>query len=149
MVALRDKASADGLVTLGCQLAVVMGAKLIALHVVQVPIATPLEAADTLIDQEGRQVLDYAQKIAAQKVPAGFSTQLIRARNAGEAIVGEAREQQIDLLIIGHRRQHEVREFLLGSTARHVVHHAPCRVIVQIPSPHRLEDASSPGGGVS
>lgn len=100
------------------------------------PYGTPLEATGEIIDQEGKEILGQAARIATGKAPAGFSTQLIRARNTGEAIVEEAREQRVDLLVIGHHRQHEVREFLLGSTARHVAHHAPCRVIVQIPAPN-------------
>lgn len=135
MVALRDRVSVEGLTTLACQLAAVSGAELIALHVVQVPLATPLEATDKIIDQEGREILAHAKRIAGGKVSAGFSTRLVRARNTGEAIVGEARDQRVDLLVIGHHRQHEVREFLLGSTARHVAHHAPSRVIIQIPAP--------------
>lgn len=136
MVALGDRASAEELMPLACQLAVGMGAGLIALHVVQVPLATPLEATDESIDQEGKVILAQAERIAAGKVPGGFSIELVRARNTGEAIVGEAREQKVDLLVIGHRRQHELSELLLGSTARHVAHHAPCRVIVQIPAPN-------------
>lgn len=134
MVALRDCGSAEGLTSLACQLAGGAGAELIALHVVQIPLATPLEAADKILDQEGKDILSQAARIAAGKVPGGISTQLLRARNAGEAIVAEAREQRVDLLVLGHHRKHELREFLLGSTARHVAHHAPCRVIIQIPA---------------
>lgn len=135
MVALRDEASVEGLVSLACQLANGVGAELILLHIVQVPLATPLEAENEVIDQEGKEVLSQADRLAAGKVPAGVSTRLVRARNAGEAIITEAKEQAIDLLVLGHRRQHELSEFLLGSTMRHVAHHAPCRVIVQIPAP--------------
>lgn len=147
MVALRDRVSVEGLVSLACQVAAGMGAELIALHVAQVPMATPLEATDEILDQEGKEILGQAARIATGKAPAGFSTQLVRARNVGEAIVGEAREQRTDLLVIGHHRQHEVREFLLGSTARHVAHHAPCRVIVQIPEPNPAKTRTVPEAG--
>lgn len=147
MVALRDRESAEGLTSLACQLAAGMGAELVALHVVQVPMATPLEANNEIIDQGGEDILAQAGRIAVGKVLAGFSTQLVRARNVGEAIVGEAREQRIDLLVIGHHRQHELREFLLGSTARHVAHHAPCRVIVQIPAPNPAKTRTVPEAG--
>lgn len=134
MVAMRDRVSAEGLTSLACQLAAGTGAELITLHVVQIPLATPLEAADKILDEEGKEILREASRIAAGKVPGGIATQLLRARNAGEAIVGEARDQRVDLLVLGHHREHELREFLLGSTARHVAHHAPCRVILQIPA---------------
>ncbi len=135
MVALRDRASAEELTSLACQLASGMGAELIALHVLQIPLATPLEAKDEGIDEEGKAILARAAMTATGKVPAGFSTALVRARNSGEAIIGEAKEQAADLLVLGHHRRHELSEFLLGSTMRHVAHHAPCRVIVQIPAP--------------
>jgi nucleotide-binding universal stress UspA family protein len=136
MVALRDRASVEELMDLACQLAAGMGADLIVFHVVQVPMATPLDTTDEAIDEEGQEILARAAKLAAGRVPADLLTQLVRARNACEAIVGEARDQVIDLLVIGHPRKHELSEFLLGSTARHVAHHAPCRVIVQIPAPN-------------
>lgn len=135
MVALRDKASVEGLVSLACELANGMGAELIALHVVQIPLATPIEANNELVDQEGKGILQEASRVASGKVSLGCSTELVRARNAGDAIIGEAKEQAVDLLVLGHRRQHEVNEFLFGSTMRRIAHHAPCKVIIQIPAP--------------
>lgn len=135
MVVLEDQGLVGELTDLACQLATGMEADLIMLHVVQVPIATPLGAPNEILDEEGQKILAMAAKLAEGKVPAAVSTQLVRARNASEAIISEAGEQDVDLLVIGHPRQHELSEFLLGSTARYVAHHAPCRVIVQIPAP--------------
>lgn len=147
MVALGDKESVEELIALACQLAAGMGADVTALHIVQVPLATPLLATDDVIDQEGKEILTQADRVAARKVSTGFSTQLVRARNAGEAIVGEARDQKVDLLIVGHHRHHELSEFLLGSTARHVAHHALCGVIVQIPPSRRQKTQARPESG--
>jgi nucleotide-binding universal stress UspA family protein len=133
MVAVRDSSSAEESTPLGCQLAAWTGGELIALHVVQVPWATPLDLAEGLIDKEGRQILAQATCAAAGKVPGGFSTRLVRARNTGEAIVLEEREQGVALLVPRHHRNHELSEFFFGSTMRYVAHHAPCKVIVLIP----------------
>lgn len=114
MVAIGNKASVEELVGLACQLANGMGAELIAFHVVQIPLATPIEVRDEVIDQEGKEILQEASRIADGKVSGGYSTQLLRARNAGEAIIAEARAQAIDLLVLGHRNQHELNELLLG-----------------------------------
>jgi nucleotide-binding universal stress UspA family protein len=139
MVALRDPESVESLMTLAIQLSNGMDAELVALHVVEVPAATPLEAEDEVVDHEGREILAAATRVA-EKSSKKISTELLRAREAGEAITGEAKDQGVDLLVIGHRRPHPnaLTELLLGSTVLYVAHHAPCRVIIQVPSPkHR------------
>ena len=133
MVALRDLESGDSLVALACQVAQGMDAELLALHVVEIPLATPIEADDDLLDHPGKEVLSQVQKFAAQHFSRAIVARLLRARGAGEAIVGEAREQGIDCLVMGHERRSVVGEILLGSNVQYVARHAPCRIVVHIP----------------
>jgi len=136
MMALRDAVSIESLVRLACQLSHGMQADLIALHVVEVPLVTPLDAPEEAIDRSGRELLAQAKR-AAEKLSVSISTELMRARDAGEAIVGVAKDRGVELLVIGHHKPHAhtLGEALLGGIARYVAHHAPCRVIVQIPAP--------------
>jgi len=138
MVAVRDSFSVESLVDLACQLAQGMNADLIALHVVEVPPATPLDADDQTLDRAGNEVLAHARR-EGEKHSAHFSTELMRAREAGEAIVGVAKDQGVDLLVVGHHKPHPhaLAETILGGIVRHVARHAPCRVIVQIPAPDK------------
>ena len=138
MVAIRDAVSIESLVDLACQLSQGMEADLLVLHVVEVPLLTPLDAPDESIDHEGRGVLAQA-KLAAEKFSQPLSTEFLRARDVGEAIVGVAAEKEVDLLVIGHHKPHPhtLSETLLGGIVRFVAHHAPCRVIVQIPAPEQ------------
>ncbi|MBZ5563883.1 MAG: universal stress protein [Acidobacteriia bacterium] len=138
MVALRDLESSESLVTLACQLAQGMEGELIALHVVEVPAATPIDASEETLDRPGKDILAAAQQVA-ERLHQKLAPCLVRARTAGEAVVGEAKDQGVDLLIVGHHKPHPraERDFLLGSTTQYVAHHAPCRVIVQIPAPSR------------
>ena len=138
MVALRDAESVESLVTLACQLASGMDAELVALHVVEVPMVTPIEADNEVLDHPGKEILAQAQRVA-ERFSKKVTTQLLRARQAGEAIAGEAGDQGVQLLVMGHHKPHPhpLGELLLGSTVQYVAHHAPCRVIVQIPPPHR------------
>ena len=139
MVAVRGGSSVESLVTLACQLSQVMSADLTALHVVEVPLPTPLDATDETIDHPGLEVLEKAQQVAG-KLSRQLAPELLRAREVGEAIVGVAKERGVDLLVMGHHKPHPhtLSETLLGGTVRYVAHHAPCRVIVQIPPPaHR------------
>jgi nucleotide-binding universal stress UspA family protein len=136
IVALRDQESVESLMTLAIHLSKSMDAQLVALHVVEVPAATPIEAEDEILDLPGKVILAAAERVA-KRFSAKLSTELLRAREVGEAIVGEAKDQGAELLIVGHRGAHSsaLGELLLGSTAQYVAHHAPCRVIIQIPPP--------------
>lgn len=138
MVAIRNATSVQSLMTLACQLSQGTDADLAVLHVVLVPLLTPLEIQDETIDQAGKEVLAQAKRLA-EKFSQPVSTELLRAREAGEAIVGVAKEQGVDLLVVGHHKRypHTLSETLLGGVVRYVAHHAPCRVIVQIPAPER------------
>jgi chloride channel protein, CIC family len=136
MVAINNAGTIESLVTLACQLMLGMDADLTVLHVVEVPLVTPLDAREDSIDQRGKELLALAQSVAANfKRP--LATELMRAREVGEAIVGVARERGADILVMGHHRPHHhtLGDTLMGGTVQYVAHHAPCRVIVQIPPP--------------
>lgn len=133
MVALLDAESMESLVRLACEVAKGMGAELVALHVVEVPAATPISAEDDLLDQTGKDLLAKAKRLAANKFSTNLTTRLLRARQAGEAISGEVGELGINTLVMGHRRRPTVGELFLGSTARYAWHHAPCRIIIEVP----------------
>jgi nucleotide-binding universal stress UspA family protein len=50
--------------------------------------------------------------------------------NPAERIVTVAKEEEVDVIIIGNRGITGLEEFLLGSVSSKVVHEAPCSVIV-------------------
>src|SRR5208282_615842 len=125
MVAVRDGTTVESLVTLACQLSQGREADVVALHVVEVPLATPIDASDEAIDHAGKEVLAEAKRVA-EKFSQPLCTELLRAREAGEAIVGVAREQAVDLLVMGHHKPHThtLSETLMGGIVRYVGHHA-------------------------
>lgn len=135
MVALRDTETAGSLTELACQMASLAGTTVIALHVIEVPPGLPIDVVDPIFEQPGQQVLSLARQVASNNFSMRISTKLLKARSAGEAIVGEATDEGIELLIIGYHHNHGLAETLLGSTVQHVTHHAPCRVLVQVPPP--------------
>ena len=135
MVALRDTETAGSLTKLACQMASLAGTNVVALHVIEVPPGLPIDVIDPVFERPGEQVLSLARQIASNNFSMRISTKLLKARHAGEAIVGEAAEEEIDLLVIGYHHDHRLAETLLGSTVQHVTHHAPCRVLVQVPPP--------------
>ena len=57
-------------------------------------------------------------------------THLVKGDHVGESIVTFAEDNAIDLLIVGETPRSAVNRFLLGSTSRYVLRHAPCSVWV-------------------
>lgn len=134
MVAVKDIESVPGLMDLACRLARGMQAELIALHVVEVPKdVLDLSAESPVLDQAGREVLDRAREVAC-KEHGEPSMYLLRARDTAGAIVSEAEEQDVDLIILSYHPKNPLADILLGSTARYVARHAPCRVIFEVPA---------------
>ena len=135
MVALRDPESIETLMELACQMAEGRDKELTAVHVVEIAPGLPLDADEEILDRPGKQILSLARCVASEKFSQEISTQLVRARHSREAIVGQAQDQGVDLLIIGYHQKHGygLGEMFLGSTVKYVAEHAPCRVIVQVP----------------
>jgi len=134
MVALRDAESVESLMELACQMAKGAEKELTALHVVEIGPGLPLNVDGEILDRPGKQILSSAQCLASETFSKEIFTQLVRARHPREAIVGQAKDQGVDLLIIGYHQRHGygLGEMFLGSTVKYVAEHAPCRVIVQV-----------------
>lgn len=132
MVALRDEDHVEGLIKLACDMSKGMGAHLTAVHVVEVAPALPLDAESETLDHPGKEILGRARELASGCGFKDVATRLIRAREAGPAIVSEAEDQGAELLVMGYHSKGTLRAIVLGSTVQHVAHHAPCRVVVQI-----------------
>ncbi len=137
MVAVKDAESLEGLVELAGEVAKGMNAALMAVHVVEVPAATPLGADDAVLDRPGHELLERVRSAVTKQFGMNTEVRLVRARDAGEAIVAEMREMDVATLVMGHRRPSYLGEMFLGSTVHYVTHHAPCRVVVQVPPARR------------
>jgi nucleotide-binding universal stress UspA family protein len=53
----------------------------------------------------------------------------VRAGHAAEVITSYAREHDADLVVLGHKG-HFLQDYVLGSTADRVAHHAHCPVMI-------------------
>ena len=74
-------------------------------------------------DLNHTETLLKAEKIACE------THLLIRGMSPGEDLVQFAKENEIDVIIIGVKRRSKVGKFLLGSTAQYVIIKAPCPVV--------------------
>jgi nucleotide-binding universal stress UspA family protein len=80
------------------------------------------------LESSGRRYLDYLCRLAtASDVSAD---QVIRKGNPYQEIANFAREQQVDLIIIGQVGSRGLRRILIGSVTERVIEYAACPVLV-------------------
>jgi APA family basic amino acid/polyamine antiporter len=118
------------LVQFGARIAKEYGASLSALHVIEIPPSLPL---DTFFPEKlagADSILQQAQAVAREfEVP--IDPQIKQARFAGESIVETAKEDQLDLIVLGARLRPlstAPGRTSFGTTIEYVVRNAPCRV---------------------
>ena len=118
----------DEVVRLACQLGKQMQARVIFLHVIQVPRSLPVDAEVPEATRRADEILTLAEEEACrQHVQA--ETALAQAREIGPAIVNEAADRQAALIVLAIDPDRSSGSFHIGQIASYVVEHAPCTVI--------------------
>jgi nucleotide-binding universal stress UspA family protein len=81
------------------------------------------------MSKEARQQLDIAkEKVDGADIPC--ETIVHTGGNPHEFIVQEAKDKEIDLIVMGTHGRSGFKRVLLGSVAQNVIGHAPCPVLV-------------------
>jgi basic amino acid/polyamine antiporter, APA family len=114
-------------VELAARLATERAGRIVLLRVIVVPLELPLDADLTEQLQDANELLDSARLTAA---PYGVRVveRVVRARNAGSAIVEEAERRGSEIIVLGARRgKHRT---IFGGTVDYVLKQAPSRVMV-------------------
>jgi APA family basic amino acid/polyamine antiporter len=117
-------------VDVACRLATERRAAIVALRVIVVPLELPLDAE--LGDEERRanDLLDQARDVG-ELYGVTVIGRIVRARNAGRAIVDEADRRQTEIVVVGARRMAlGARTAIFGKTVDFVLKNAGCRVMV-------------------
>jgi nucleotide-binding universal stress UspA family protein len=123
----------SNLVYLGCQMAKGARRKVHFVHVIEVPRTLPLKAILTEESERADQLLNSAMEIA-HRVGCEAIPEVVQARDAGSAIVDEARDHHCALLLIGMVRHGDHLQSELSKTVGYVLSNSPCRVwLVQDP----------------
>jgi nucleotide-binding universal stress UspA family protein len=103
--------------------------KIWAVSVVAIKRALPLDAE---IDSEIRRaedILDQVQSIAEEE-EIKIETDVLQAREVGSAIVDEAVERGVDLIVMGIIYKRQFGQFSLGDVVPYVLKNSPCPVIL-------------------
>jgi APA family basic amino acid/polyamine antiporter len=114
-------------VDLAARLAAERGATIVALRVIVVPLDLPLDAPRPDEEAEADGLLDDA-RVTAETYGVRMIERVVRARNAGRAIVDEADRRQAEIVVLGAPRLRH--RDIFGKTVDYVLKNAPCRVMV-------------------
>ena len=102
-------------------------AQMIIVYVHEIPLQSPLVIPDR--DPRVQKALDAAAFLAMQHAIEP-DTRVAAARQAGHRIVEIAREEGVDLIVMGISYQYRPNEGTLGRIADHVIRDAPCEVLI-------------------
>jgi len=106
-------------------------------YVVEVQQSMPLDAELPAEIERGEAVLRDAEKIGLQCVDgkqAMLTTELLQARSAGSAIVDEAIDRNVDIIMMGATIHKKLGRQTIGETVDYVLKNAPCEVLVIRPA---------------
>lgn len=116
-------------VELACQIGKRHKAVVYAAYVIEVPHTLPLDAEMPDRAAQAEEALDGAEGIA-DDANYEVETVLLQSRSAGVALVDEAVDKEVDLIVLGLPYRTRLGSFDLGSVASYVLKNAPCRVMV-------------------
>jgi CIC family chloride channel protein len=105
------------------------GSTVSALHVIVVPLDKPLDA--DMIEAEERAEASLAEaKLLAAEHGVNVEGKIVRSRSIGEAIVEEARAEDVDLIVMGSSPRWRRQSRFFSPTVDYVLRQAPCEVMV-------------------
>jgi nucleotide-binding universal stress UspA family protein len=112
-----------------CRMARQEKSEIHAIYVMEVPLDLPLESELSSAITKGERILETIEAIGAEERFRNVEAKLLRARNAGPALVQETEDRRIDLIVLGVPYRKRFGTFRVGSTASYIFNNASCRVL--------------------
>jgi nucleotide-binding universal stress UspA family protein len=132
LVAIDGSQGAHRALTTALELTRLTGAHLTALAI-EGPLpayAATIGEVEEVKRQKDQFFVGVAEDAREQAEAAGVPVEVeVRAGHAAELITRYAREHDADLVVVGHKG-HFLQDYVLGSTADRVAHHAHCPVMI-------------------
>ena len=116
-------------IRLACRLAKRDKGKVWAVSVVTIKRALPLDAEIESEIKKAEEILDKAETVAAEE-DYEIETDVLQAREVGPAIVDEAVERGVSLILMGITYKQSFGQFSLGNVVPYVLKNSPCPVIL-------------------
>lgn len=129
LVTISGNRTDEKTIQLACNLAKKNKAKVYGAYIIQIDRTLPLDAEVKPAVDKAESALRAAESYA-ETCDHEITTDLLQARAIGPALVDEALERQVDLLIMGMEYETRFGEFTLGDTVPYVLKNAPCHVMI-------------------
>lgn len=114
---------------LACRLAKRDKGGIWAVYVITVQRTLPLDAEIEPEIQRAEGILDQIEMIAEEE-DYKVEAEALQAREAGPAIIDEAVERGVDLILMGVKYKKRFGQFSLGSVVPYVLKNSPCPVLL-------------------
>jgi nucleotide-binding universal stress UspA family protein len=131
------------MVATAVKLAQEAGASVWALHVIRVPMERPLD--EEMPDEDERAAASLAEaQLLGSDHGVEVKTKTVRARAIGQAIVDQAKELGVDLIVVGSAPRWRRQSRFFSPTVDYVLKKAPCEVLVVAFPQGVLEEEEEP-----
>ena len=126
----------EEVINLACRLAKKDRSKIWAVYVITVKRSLPLDAEVESENRKAEGILNHIE-IVAEKQNYKVETELLQAREVGPAIVDEAVERGVDLILMRVTYNKRFGQFSLSNEVPYVLKNAPCCVILYYQRPRQ------------
>jgi nucleotide-binding universal stress UspA family protein len=116
-------------VKLACRLAKRDKGKVNVVYVVAIKRALPIDAEVESEIKKAEEILNKVEEVAGEE-QYEVETDVLQAREVGPAIVDEAVERSVSLILMGVAYKQHFGQFNLGSVVPYVLKNAPCPVVL-------------------
>ena len=118
----------EEMMRISCNLANLYEAKVLCLYVIEIPRSLPLDAEIKEEHRKAEEILEKAYDFASSEYGIEIDTDILQSRVAGPAILEEAIEKNIDLILLEAPIKMRIEERIFGSTVDYIFKKANCRV---------------------
>lgn len=129
LVPVRGTEADEEAMALACRLAKKDKGKIWAVHVITIKRALPLDAGIESEIRKAEDILDNIENISEEQ-DYEVETDVLQAREVGPAIIDEAVERGVSLILMGVKYKRRFGQFSLGNVVPYVLKNAPCPVIL-------------------
>ena len=129
LVSVSGEESDKEAIELACKIAKESKSKIYVVYVIQVKRSLPLDAEIEPEFRKAEEILRHAEEVA-DEYEYDIETDLLQTREIGPAIVDEAMEHGIDLILIGMGYRKRFGQFNPGDVVSYVLKNAPCGVLL-------------------